>query len=296
MRQIFFDTETTGLNPRDGHRIAEFAGIEAIDGVPTGRELHLFFNPDREIDEAASKVNGLTWDKLRDKPRFRECADQVISFIQDAEIIAHNAPFDAQFLQAELERIGYPRTVWELTHKVTDTLGLARQVLHSKGVRRFDMDRLLDHFEIDRSMRTTHTAILDSRLLIQVYHRLIEGIDFSRPGLDEDVPRPPIQFLDRRRIPALVALAVSPPDAQAHRAYLQAVATKEKVRPLGLEEELPPPAASSDLTTVPAPVSPAIASRPAPDLPAVPTPVPVASRPALGRPTLGTRPSGPRPI
>lgn len=230
VRQIFFDTETTGLNPKDGHRVAEFAGIEAFDGVPTGKVFHTFINPDREVEPEASAVNGLTWDMLKDKPRFRDIADSLIAFIDGAEVVAHNASFDADFLQSELDRINYPKTFWEVVGKVVDTLPLSRQILRGQ-LRKFKLDNLLDFYGIDRSMRDKHDALLDCRLLVPVYQKLVEGIDMSRPSLEDDVPRPPVRFLDRSGAQA-IQVAVSADELARHETYLANLAAREKVDPI----------------------------------------------------------------
>ena len=232
-RQIFFDTETTGLNVRNGDRMAQFAGVEAFDGVPSGKVLNLLVNPDREIDAEASAVNGLTWDMLRDKPRFRDVAPQILSFIEGAELIAHKSSFDEGLLQAELERISHPKTGWEDVGKFVDTLPLARRVLRGQ-TNKFKLDHLLDFYGIDRSMRDKHDALLDCQLLIPVYQRLVEGLDLSRPGPDDDVPRPAIVFLDRQDVPALPIIDVSADASARHDAYLRQLVEKEKVEPVFL--------------------------------------------------------------
>lgn len=232
IRQVFYDTETTGLDVKAGHRMVEFAGIEYINGEPTGRVFHSFFNPDREVEEEASKINGLTWDMLRDKPRFRDKAKELIAFIEGAELIAHNSSFDEGFLQSELERIQYPRTVWEIVGKFVDTLPLSRQILRSEGVRKFKLDNLLDHYGIDRSMREKHDALLDCKLLVPVYQRLISGIDLNRPSLEDDVPRPPVQYLDASVASSLPTIPVPDEELRAHEAYLASLAEKEKVTPV----------------------------------------------------------------
>lgn len=232
IRQVFYDTETTGLDTKSGHRMVEFAGIEYINGEPTGRVFHSFFNPDREVDEEASKVNGLTWDMLRDKPRFRDKAKELVAFIEGAEMIAHNSSFDEGFIQSELERIQYPRTVWEIAGKFVDTLPLSRQILRAEGVKRFKLDHLLDHYGIDRSMREKHDALLDCKLLVPVYQRLISGIDLSRPSLEEDVPRPPVKPVDPALASSLAAIDINPSELKAHDEYLSALAEKEKVQPV----------------------------------------------------------------
>lgn len=238
VRQIFFDTETTGLNPKNGDRIIEFAGLEAFDGVPTGKKFHVFLNPDREVDAKASEVNGLTWDMLRDKPRFRDVAEELLKFIDGAEMVAHNASFDADFMQAELERLSYPKTIWEVTGKIVDTLTLSRRMLRGQ-IRQFKLDNLLDFYGIDRSMRDKHDALLDCQLLIPVYQKLVENIDLTKPSLEEDVARPPIRFLDRSAATPL-QVAVSAEDRARHDAYLSDLAKQEKIEPVALRAKAAP--------------------------------------------------------
>lgn len=246
-RQIFFDTETTGLQLRAGHRVIEFAGIEVIDGTPTGKVFHSFFNPDREVEPDATSVNGMTWDMLRDKPRFREVAPQLLAFIDGAELIAHNADFDAQMMQGELDIIKHPRSFWEIVSKLTDTQMLARRLLR-KELSRFKLSpHLTDFFGIDASMRTHHNALLDCQLLYQVYVRLIERVDTSRPSLEEDVARPPVQYLQRAAGQRLALVEVMPQETQANQAYLKQLAEEYKIEPVALRS----PAAS-----VPAPARP----------------------------------------
>ncbi len=169
---------------------------------------------------------------LRDKPRFRDKAKELIAFIEGAELIAHNSSFDEGFLQSELERILYPRTVWEIVGKFVDTLPLSRQILRSEGVRKFKLDNLLDHYGIDRSMREKHDAELDCKLLVPVYQRLISGIDLNRPSLEDDVPRPPVQYLDASVASSLPTIPVPDEELRAHEAYLASLAEKEKVTPV----------------------------------------------------------------
>lgn len=234
-RQIFFDTETTGLKPKEGHRIIEFAGIEAVGNVATGRVLKMRFNPDREVDPEASAVNGLTWDMLRDKPRFRESADELIEFIRGAELIAYNAPFDADFMQSEFDRMGYPQTIWEVAHKITDALALARGVLKKEKLRNMKLDTLIAHYGIDASDRLErHDALIDSRLLLEVHTRLIQGLDLSGPGLEENVPRSPIVRVNRPV--SLPTVAASTQSQEAHTQFLAGILAQEKVEPVGFRK------------------------------------------------------------
>jgi DNA polymerase-3 subunit epsilon len=170
MRQIFLDTETTGLDPRQGHRIIEVACIEMENRRPTGHHLHKYINPEREIDAGAAAVHGITLDFLADKPKFADIADEFLEFINGAELIIHNAPFDIGFLNAELSRLD--RVPVETLCKVTDTLRMAKDLHPGK---RNSLDALCDRYEINNSQRTLHGALLDTELLAEVYLAMTRG-------------------------------------------------------------------------------------------------------------------------
>jgi DNA polymerase-3 subunit epsilon len=169
MREIVFDTETTGLDPRDGHRLVEFAGIELVERVPTGRHLHFYVNPGRSMPAEAQAVHGLTDEFLADKPAFGGMAGELCAFLKDAVLIAHNAQFDIRFLNFELERCGLPPIAQEL---VVDTLELARKRFPGA---KHSLDALCQRFGIDRSGRVVHGALIDSELLADVYVELTGG-------------------------------------------------------------------------------------------------------------------------
>ncbi len=173
MRQIFLDTETTGLYPDQGHRIIEIAAVESINRRLTGQNFHVYLNPEREIDLAAQEVHGITLEFLQDKPLFAEKADDFCLFIQDAELIIHNAPFDVGFLNAELGRIGLQQ-VSQISAKITDTLRMAKD---SRPGQRNNLDALCRHFGIDNTKRTLHGALLDAELLAEVYFAMTRGQD-----------------------------------------------------------------------------------------------------------------------
>lgn len=238
-RQIFFDTETTGLDPKAGHRVCQFAGVEVVDDAPTGRVLNLFFNPDREIDPEASEVNGLTWDMLKDKPRFRDCVDELVKFIDGAELIAHSSGFDADMIQSELTRINYDRTIWEISEKITDTVRLAMRILakekgKGKPLKDFKLDSLIVYFGGDLASRGKHDALKDVELLIPVYQGLVSRVDMSRPSLEEDVPRAPVVPVNRDQVASLPRIEVSADVEARHVGYLEEMAAKEKVDVIGL--------------------------------------------------------------
>lgn len=169
MREIIFDTETTGLDSRSD-RVIEIGGIELFNHFPTGKTLHLFINPgDRKVHPDALAVHGITDEFLKDKPPFADVAEQVLEFFGDAKWIAHNATFDMGFVNAEFARIGLPPI---LPESVTDTLALARRK-HPMGPN--SLDALCRRYGIDNSHRTKHGALLDSELLAEVYIEMIGG-------------------------------------------------------------------------------------------------------------------------
>ena len=167
-REIVIDTETTGLNPLTGDRVVEIGGVELFNHVPTGRHFHKYINPERRMTEDAFQVHGLSDEFLADKPRFADIIDEMIGFFGDATLIAHNAPFDVQFLNFELEKARRP----SLSNRIIDTVTLARE--KHPGAR-VSLDALCKHYGIDNSKRTLHGALLDSEILADVYLELIGG-------------------------------------------------------------------------------------------------------------------------
>ena len=173
MRQIFLDTETTGLYPAHGHRIIEIAAVEMINRRPTKNHFHVYLNPEREIDPAAQEVHGITLEFLQDKPLFGSVAQDLIAFVNNAELIIHNAPFDVGFLNSELGRIGL-QPIETVCGKIVDTLKMAKD---SRPGQRNNLDALCRHFGIDNSRRTLHGALLDAELLAEVYMAMTRGQD-----------------------------------------------------------------------------------------------------------------------
>jgi DNA polymerase-3 subunit epsilon len=167
-REIVMDTETTGLNPLTGDRVVEIGAVELFNHVPTGRHFHKYINPERPMTEDAFQVHGLSDEFLADKPRFAEIIDEMLEFFGDATLIAHNAPFDVQFLNFELEKARRP----SLRNPIIDTVVVARE--KHPGAR-VSLDALCKHYGIDNSRRTLHGALLDSEILADVYLELIGG-------------------------------------------------------------------------------------------------------------------------
>lgn len=172
MRQIILDTETTGLEVQRGHRVIEIGCIELLQRRPTGRSFHYYLNPDRAIDEGARAVTGISDEFLLDKPRFGEIASQFIEFVEDAEIIAHNAAFDIGFLDAELARAGFGERYLKSHAQILDTLGMAREKYPGQ---RNSLDALCRRLDVDNSHRGLHGALLDANLLADVYLALTAG-------------------------------------------------------------------------------------------------------------------------
>jgi len=172
MRQIVLDTETTGLEPSQGHRIIEIGCVELIDRRPTNNHFHCYLQPDREIDEGAISVHGITNEFLRDKPRFVEVADEFLDFVRGAELVIHNAPFDIGFLNHELGLLDAGYQPLETICSVLDTLLMARRMHPGQ---RNSLDALCRRYDIDNSQRQLHGALLDARILADVYLAMTGG-------------------------------------------------------------------------------------------------------------------------
>jgi DNA polymerase-3 subunit epsilon len=238
MRQLILDTETTGLDPKLGHRIIELAALELVDRRPTGRYLHFHFDPEREIDAGATEVHGKTWDDLKGKPRFQELAPQIAEFVRDAEWIIHNAPFDLAFLDEEFARAGLP-DCGKLCGRVVDTLAMSRDSFPGK---RHNLDALCERFGVSNAHRTLHGALLDAQLLAEVFLAMTRGqesltIDLAgaTPGL---VTGSTAIGLTGAR-PPLPVLLPSPEELAAHEAYLAALNRELKGLCLWLRDAVP---------------------------------------------------------
>lgn len=173
MRQIFFDTETTGLNPESGDRVVDIGCVEMVNRQLTGRHLHFYLNPERDMPEEAFRVHGLSSQFLSDKPKFAAVVDELMDFMRGAELVAHNASFDVGFMNAELKRAGRP-LLHEVVDNVLDTLLMARDMFPGKAN---SLDALCRRLEVDNSNRGLHGAVKDAELLAEVYIRLTRGQD-----------------------------------------------------------------------------------------------------------------------
>jgi DNA polymerase-3 subunit epsilon len=222
MRQLILDTETTGLDPKQGHRIIELAVVEIVDRRLTGRELHYRLNPERDIDFAATEVHGLTWEDLKQERRFVDIAQEFAEFARGAEWIIHNAAFDLGFLDAELDLAKLPPS-GELYAQVTDTLSLARDTFPGK---RNSLDALCERFSVSNAQRTLHGALLDAQLLAEVYLAMTRG----QESLSIDIAPPLATLALGAARAALIAIGLSADEIAAHRAYLEALDRESKGR------------------------------------------------------------------
>jgi DNA polymerase-3 subunit epsilon len=184
MRQIFLDTETTGLSAEGGDRVIELGCVELLNRKLTGNNLHFYFNPERDSHEDALKVHGISNEFLRDKPKFADLAQDILAYLQGAEIIIHNAAFDIGFLNKELERVGQAPFTTHVSN-VIDTLVMAKQMYPGK---RNSLDALCDRLGVDNSGRTLHGALLDAELLADVYINLTRGQEALLMDISDDQP------------------------------------------------------------------------------------------------------------
>jgi DNA polymerase III subunit epsilon len=222
MREIVIDTETTGLEPGDGHRVVEIGALELVNHVPTGRVFHSYLNPERDMPADARLVHGLTAAFLGEQPRFAEVVEDFLAFldpdrpdgIEPTQLVIHNSAFDVAFLNYELARLGLPRV--DLGRRVVDTLGLARQRFPGAPA---SLDALCRRFNVDATARTRHGALLDAELLAEVYLALIGG---RQPDLGLVVARAErVAVLIRERVPrAPRPHAPTPEELAAHQAFL----------------------------------------------------------------------------
>ena len=216
MRQVFLDTETTGLDPNQGHRIIEIAAVEFNNRQSTNKKYHSYINPEREIDAAAEEVHGLSLEFLQDKPLFQDIAQDFLNFIQGAELIIHNAPFDVGFINAELGRLGLAK-LEDNELKITDSLQFAKDL---RPGQRNSLDALCRAYDIDNSERTLHGALLDAQLLGEVFIAMTRGQEaISMDFVEENstLTKKDIDFSKLKVIKATTS------ELQAHESYLQRI-------------------------------------------------------------------------
>lgn len=214
MRKIVLDTETTGLDPRQGHRIIELAALE-LDGRKVSlRRFHRYLNPEREVDAGAAAVHGLTYERLQNEAKFADIASGFLEFIEGAELLIHNAPFDMSFINRELELLELP----PLQNVITDTLKLAREMHPGK---KNSLDALCGRYQIDNAHRSLHGALLDTELLAEVYFAMTRGQDSLLGDIDAPRTRQPAVLGSDASRPKLRVLQ---PDAEELAAHAQQLA------------------------------------------------------------------------
>jgi DNA polymerase-3 subunit epsilon len=213
MREIVLDTETTGLDPFQGHRVVEIGCVELINRIPTGATFHRYLNPERDMPAEAFNVHGLSSEFLKDKPLFRDVCDELLTFLGDATLIAHNASFDYGFLCAELELCKREALVRD---RVIDTIALARRK-HSAGP--YSLDAMCARYGIDSSRRTKHGALLDAELLAEVYLELIGARQASLILLDTPGGLNGKRVIAAQR-PIALPVRITDADIAAHRDFV----------------------------------------------------------------------------
>ena len=216
MRQVFLDTETTGLDPNQGHRIIEIAAVEFNNRQSTNKKYHSYINPEREIDAAAEEVHGLSLEFLQDKPLFQDVAQDFLNFIQGAELIIHNAPFDVGFINAELGRLGLAK-LEDNEVRITDSLQFAKDL---RPGQRNSLDALCRAYDIDNSERTLHGALLDAQLLGEVFIAMTRGQEAISMDFVEENSALTKKDIDFSKLKVIKA---SNDEIKAHEAYLEKI-------------------------------------------------------------------------
>lgn len=224
MRQIVLDTETTGLNARMGDRIIEIAGVELINRRLTGNHFHCYVNPERPVEEGALQVHGITDEFLADKPLFAAVADDFLDYVRDAELVIHNAAFDVEFLNMELERL-QREPIERCVAGVIDTLKHARQLHPGK---RNSLDALCERYAIDNAHRTLHGALLDAELLAEVYLAMTRGQESLAIELEAADERNTDGATPLRPRPPVLVLRATAEEEAAHMAMLEAITEESK--------------------------------------------------------------------
>jgi DNA polymerase III subunit epsilon len=225
MRQIILDTETTGLEPKHGHRIIEIGCVEIINRRKTEQHYHQYLNPDREIDDGAFNVHGISSEFLSDKPRFADIAQEFIDYIRGSELIIHNAPFDVGFIDAELKKLGRKWGKTEDYCTVIDTLVMARE---KHPGQKNNLDALCKRYEIDNSQRDLHGALLDAQILLDVYLAMTGGqetLGFDVMEEQHAADQNAIRLTDANRKPLRV-IEANEEELAAHEKYLEILREK----------------------------------------------------------------------
>ena len=228
MREIILDTETTGLNPSEGHKVIEIAAIEIIDFLPSGKIFHKYINPERDVPQQSTDIHGLTIDFLSDKKIFRKIADEFLEFVSDSPIVAHNVDFDLGFLNYELSNCEKDR----LTNKTIDTVAIAREKFPGQSV---SLDALCKRYNISIAAREKHSAILDTELLSKVYIELLDkkeptlNLNIEKNSFEDEIAFDIIEF-NKRKLPE----RLSEEEKKLHDDFIESLGPKavwKKINP-----------------------------------------------------------------
>lgn len=233
MREIFFDTETTGLALDNGNRIVEIGAVEYDDGKPTGRQFHEYVDPERDNEPGAEKVHGLSRAMLAGKPKWKDINEAFCGFVEGARLIAHNADYDTGFIVMEQERCRSPRLLWELVPNVVDSIAHFRK--YDPGQKSYSLDHVMERFGIDASRRTNHGALLDAELLAETYYKVrseskVQIFDYDAASAERgpEVALPPLKRPLRVVAPTVEETAA---DTGFHAADSKPVAAAGKPKP-----------------------------------------------------------------
>ena len=221
MREVIYDTETTGKRFQDGHRVVEVAAVELVDGKPTGREFHVLINPERPIPDEVVAIHGITDEMVANAPKFREILPDLLEFMRGAKAIAHNSEFDEKFLNNELQLAGHPESFWSVVEDTQDTIAMSRKiwVKDNNGKNyKHSLDEVLDRCGIDRTARVKHGALIDSQLLAAAYLNMKRMLLEMGPTLEDDAPRGPIARVTLKS--PLPSVAITEEQQQAHNDYV----------------------------------------------------------------------------
>ena len=232
VRQIVLDTETTGLNANLGDRVIEIGCVEVLNRRITDRSFHQYVNPERDIDEGAAKVHGIDREFLADKPKFGAIAPEFLEYVRGAQLVIHNADFDVDFLDRELALAGFGK-LREYVASIVDTLALARELHPAK---KNNLDALCERYAIANSHRTLHGALLDARLLAEVYLAMTRGQETL--AMELEAPAATISAAAGIDVSLLVVLRATPEEIAAHERYLDAIDREAKGGALWRKNEL----------------------------------------------------------
>ena len=247
MHKIFFDTETTGLNPDHGHRIVEIAAVEYDEkGIFTGRKFHTLINPERDVPAEVVAIHGHTYEKLQHAPRWADINGEFCDFIRGCAMFAHNADFDTSHINAEMTRSNSPEKFFDIIHDVTNTQQVFRQMDPKRtkedlknnpnldpGPENYKLDTLLARYKIDASSRVFHGALLDSELLAELYFKMVEDAPVKIYSYDVIKPRSPIARIAPDPNRPLIRVGLDSADLARHQAYLERLMQANKSDPLG---------------------------------------------------------------